>query len=305
MVTHDPDLPIRLAAFDALATLVRLHGPVLPWDEIAKGFQHGGSNVLFANRARGIFRPKAMTAGALSIKKTVPREGREARYDDQVASGAGHFEYDLQGKDINTWDNRWLHEAHRLKSPMIYFYGVAPGLYRPLWPVFVSGWDPANLRCFVSVDEGAEQAVESEEMVVLRRRYVTVEAKRRLHQDAFRALVMTAYKTRCAVCGLPRDELLDAAHILAYRDERGRPEVPNGLALCQLHHRAYDRNLVGIRPDYIVEVSASLLDTSDGPVLEHVLKDFQGSPLRLPRRRVDLPSPDYLDERYAAFRRAG
>ncbi|MGI8867651.1 MAG: HNH endonuclease [Mycobacteriales bacterium] len=54
---------------------------------------------------------------------------------------------------------------------------------------------------------------------------------------------MVAYETRCAVCRIGHRELLDAAHILPDTHPRGEPVVPNGLALCKIHHAAYDRNI--------------------------------------------------------------
>src|SRR5919197_4456221 len=48
--------------------------------------------------------------------------------------------------------------------------------------------------------------------------------------------VLRAYRERCAICRLRREELLDTAHILADGHPRGAPIVPNGLALCTLHH---------------------------------------------------------------------
>lgn len=303
MTLFDPDAGIRMAAFEQLHALVAVHGPVLPWELIAEGFTCRGEPLLFANKTRGIFRPRQMQGAALSIKTTVPRAGRDARYDDQVASDEGYFVYRFQGSDPDDWDNRLLYGAHRDRLPLIYFYGVDPGLYRPLWPVFITGWDPANLACTVAVDEGI--AIVGDDEVEIRRRYVTVEAKRRLHQDAFRAVVLRAYDTRCAICRLPRAELLEAAHILPDRDVRGRPEVPNGLALCQLHHGVYDQNLLGIRPDHVIQIAPSLLATRDGPVLEQAIKAFHGRRLEVPRRESQWPRPEYLEERFDEFRRAG
>ena len=48
-------------------------------------------------------------------------------------------------------------------------------------------------------------------------------------------------------------ELLDAAHIVPDADE-GEPVIPNGLALCKLHHAAFDRYFLGVRPDYVLQV---------------------------------------------------
>ena len=303
----DPDLAIRQAAFDHLAQLVALHGPVLPWSLLKQGFDVRGERILLGSTPRGIHRPRQMKGGALSIKTTVPKPGREARYDDQVASDDGHFVYKFQGDSPHERDNVWLAEARRLQAPLIYFYGIAPGLYRPLWPVFITGWNAPNLECFVSVGElGVQLAGEDSDLVSLRRRYQTVEAKKRLHQEAFREQVLRAYDTRCAICNLPRAELLEAAHILPDRDVRGRPEVPNGLSLCRLHHGAYDRNLLGIRPDLVVEIAPMLMEEHDGPVLEQAIKGFDQKRVQVvPRRRVLWPRREYLEERYEAFRRAG
>ncbi len=305
MPPTDPDLALRQAAFQHLEVLVALHGPVLPWSLFQQGFMFQGEQILFGSTPRGIHRPRQMKGGALSIKTTVPKPGREARYDDQIASGVGHFVYKFQGDSPRARDNLWLRDAHRLQAPLIYFYGIDPGLYRPLWPVFITGWDPANLQCCVSVDESLVQDPgEDLDVVTLRRKYQTVEAKKRLHQDGFRALVLRAYYTRCAICNLPRAELLEAAHILPDRDERGRPEVPNGLSLCRLHHGVYDRNLLGIRPDLVVEIAPKLMKEHDGPVLEQAIKGFDKKKVQVPRRRVLRPREDYLDERYELFRKA-
>lgn len=310
----DPDFSIRLSAFEHLRHLVAAHGRVLPWHLLAEPFRHGGADIRLANMPKGIFRPSAMTGGALSIKTTVPRKGKQARYDDQIASGSGHFVYRLQDGGPSARDNVLLRKSYELGAPMVYLYGIAPRLYRPLWPVFVVAWNESAGSCHVAVDDD-ESVVVGDSPVAgdvdppvyhdaeapIRRRYATITAKKRLHQDAFRVLVLRAYASRCAICGLPRDELLDAAHILPDRDERGRPEVPNGLALCQLHHRAYDRNIVGIRPDYVVEVAPRVMGDRDGPVLEHAIKGVSGRTIRLPRQSEDHPRQAFLEERFEEF----
>ncbi|MGH7627862.1 MAG: HNH endonuclease, partial [Gemmatimonadales bacterium] len=78
--------------------------------------------------------------------------------------------------------------------------------------------------------------------------------KYRLHQERFRFSVLSAYGKQCAMCRLRHVPLLDAAHIIPDREERGLPEVPNGLALCRIHHGAYDVHILGVDPDYRVHV---------------------------------------------------
>lgn len=303
----DVDWPIRLAAFGAVAALVRAHGPVLPWREIEHGFAFGNRRFLFANQTKGIFRPAGMSDAALSIKSTIPKRG-VGRYQD-LASNEG-FTYALQARGAEYHDNRLLLRAMELATPLIYFFGVEPGAYRPIFPAFVVAHNIAQATVTIVADDPSElyepgTYVSDAVMKRAVRRYSTVEVKKRLHQELFRHAVLRAYSERCAVCRLPRRELLDAAHIEPDRDVRGEPTVSNGLAMCKLHHAAFDANLLGVRPDHVIEISGALLTASDGPTLEHALKGFAGSKLSLPRRHVDWPAPDHLEARYAAFRKTG
>jgi putative restriction endonuclease len=77
--------------------------------------------------------------------------------------------------------------------------------------------------------------------------------------------------------------------------------VTNGLALCKIHHAAYDRNLLGITPDYEVRIDRELLNEIDGPTLRHGLQDMQGQELTIPKRRSERPSRESLARRFAEF----
>ncbi len=129
--------------------------------------------------------------------------------------------------------------------------------------------------------------------------------RERVHQPMFRAKVIRAYDVQCAMCRLKHAELLDAAHILPDAHDRGFPVVANGLALCKIHHAAYDANIVGIRPDLIVEVQPRVLLEVDGPMLKHGLQEMNGSIITVPRERGLRPDVERLEERYEAFRLAG
>lgn len=239
-----------------------------------------------------------------------PLLGWSVRYDD-LRSNEG-FQYRFQGTDMASRDNRRLVQGMEWDVPLIYFYGIEPGAYRPIWPVYISEAHPAELSfTVVSAAPDAELLTPGlhaadPKLLNLERRYATVQMKKRLHQAAFRQHVLRAYSQRCAVCRFPRPELLDAAHILPDRDERGRPEVSNGLSLCKLHHGAYDTDLLGIRPDGIIEIAPRLLAERDGPTLEYGLKGFAGKALSvLPEARAHQPRREYLEARYERFREAG
>ena len=127
--------------------------------------------------------------------------------------------------------------------------------------------------------------------------------RQRLHQATFREAVLAACDGRCAISGLPEPRLLDAAHIVADRDEElGQAVVPNGLPLSKVHHAAFDAHLIGIDSDYRVHVSPRLLAFNDGPMLEQGIKAMVGRLIRLPDRAVDRPDRDRLATRFKVFR---
>jgi putative restriction endonuclease len=134
----------------------------------------------------------------------------------------------------------------------------------------------------------------------IERRYAVRQTRVRLHQARFRGRVVPAYNSQCAICRLKELRLLDAAHIVGDVQELGEPTVTNGLSLCAIHHRAFDQNLVGVSPDYVVHVSRRLREDEDGPMLA-LLKGFHDVPLQVPKRPSDRPDTARLDKRFARF----
>ena len=200
-------------------------------------------------------------------------------------------------------ENAALRQAMHEQLPLVWFVGVAPGVYLPRWPVYVVGDDEAEQAFTLALDQEQASLVGPSGQVLVQREYATAITRRRLHQPLFRARVLAAYETHCAVCRLELPGLLDAAHIIGDSRDGGDPVVPNGLALCKIHHAAFDLNILGVRPDLVVEVNREVLQIHDGPMLEHGLKDRHGQKLMwLPRQRVSRPDRDRLEQRYAEFR---
>jgi putative restriction endonuclease len=138
-----------------------------------------------------------------------------------------------------------------------------------------------------------------------RRAYVTAVVRARLHQRAFRERVLRAYRRQCAFCRLRHEELLDAAHIVPDTEPAGEPVVRNGIALCTLHHAAFDRYFLGLRPDYVLEVRRDILDEHDGPTLVHALQALHGSRIIVPGQPELQPARELVELRYERFRRGG
>jgi putative restriction endonuclease len=181
------------------------------------------------------------------------------------------------------------------------------GKYVATWPVFIVRDHPEDLSFSVAVDDAAHAGHlvgvgTVSESPDIRREYVTTLARRRLHQEAFRERVIAAYQRQCALCRLRHEELLDAAHIVPDSEPEGEPVVSNGLSLCRLHHAAFDRFFVGVRPDYVIEIRPDLLTERDGPTLRHAIQALHGQRIILPRRKEQHPSVVLLANRYERFR---
>lgn len=275
-----------------------VHGEVLPRATLAEGFVLDGRRVPLLG-PQGIFKP-ALCDAPLSITTIA------GQYPDEM--GGGTLSYAYRGTDPGHVDNRGLRDAMRRQLPLVYFYRLQPGQYLAAFPVYVVGDHPERLTFDVQVDDvtpvvpaTAPINAIAEDRVAIRREYVTSVVRRRLHQQAFRARVIEAYRTRCAFCRLRHQELLDAAHITADSEVTGEPVVSNGLALCKLHHAAFDRHFLTVRPDYVIQVRQSILEGEDGPMLLHGLKGMHGTTIFIPREVTLQPDRARLEERYAAF----
>lgn len=306
MSEADLDTRVRAHAFQFLTEQTRLHGTVLPRDLLERGFDFEGRRVPLIG-PQGIFKPALLAECPISITTVPVREGQERPYDDGVGAD-GFLRYRYRGTDPAHRDNQGLRLAMARSIPLIYLYGVTPGRYMPVWPVYIVRDHPETLSFSVAVD-APYMPVQSDfrpdaKSLEARRAYVTVLTQRRLHQQSFRERVLQAYQEQCAICRLRHDELLEAAHILQDGHPKGEPIVPNGLALCALHHAAFDRNILGIRPDFVVEVRMDILREKDGPMLEHGLQGFQGTTILRPRQRELWPRTEFLAERYDEFRQA-
>lgn len=303
LTTFDHDIQLRLAAFARLDEVRRRRGGVVTAADLEEGVEFAGERVALWNRAMGIWKPAQLDA-ALSVRTTPPRPDRPAPYDDEIAHDAGWIGYKYQGTDPRFWTNVAVRRAMEEGRPLVYLYGLVPGVYEAIWPVFVVHDDPDNLTFHLAAEAAGARIVESDrsaEELAAQRAYATNTVKVRLHQARFRQLVLRAYRTTCTVCRLRRGELLDAAHIIPDRDERGRPEVPNGLCMCKIHHAAFDAGIMGIAPDHVVHVRRDVLEEIDGPMLTHGLQEVHGQAIRAPSREVWRPSADFLAERFERF----
>ncbi len=297
------DQVIRRSVFDWLTDQRAEHGEGLP-RSILESFELKGQRVPLMGPS-GIWKPAACEL-PISVS-TVTSGPYSDTYDDLTQT----LRYAYRGTDPLHRDNRGLRRAMLERVPLVYFHAVARGLYAAAYPVFVVDDDPGALFFSMQVDDlaAALTAAGSGHMIAEdegepRRAYVTATFRRRLHQVAFREWVLRAYRESCTLCRLHHVPLLDAAHITPDSDPEGEPLVSNGLALCKLHHAAFDSFFFAVRPDYTIEVRPSILTESDGPMLVVGLQQIHGQKIHLPHRAVHLPDPARLARRYEEFTRA-
>lgn len=293
----------RMKIFDWLQERVYTKGDVLSREELRKECIIEGQIVPLLG-PQGIFKPKIIDYFPISIT-TSPN----SPYTDSISDKTITYKY--RGQDPKFHENIRLKEAMKQRIPLVYFFGLVPGKYLVHVPVFISKADDINLTFTVEADAGQKSLwKELEKNQVgdpvfdeVRRRYATSEVIVRLHQRSFREKVLSAYQDHCAFCRLKHRELLDAAHIIP-DNEGGPATVNNGLALCKIHHAAFDKNILGINEDFRIEVRQDILTEVDGPMLKYGLQEFHHKKIILPSSRKLYPDKEFIINRYERFLRS-
>ncbi len=300
----DEDDRLRASAFAFLARL-SAQGAVASWHDLQR-FELEGRRIPLVGQT-GIRKVRGFEA-ALTILTTYRLRPEDRPYEDDIGID-GYPRYKWRGTEAGHADNVALRRAMELGKPLAWLEGVEPGIYLVHVPVWLVDEEPEQHQFVLALDEIMREQWRPETLLtapdlVLRREYAEAVVHRRLHQPMFRRRVLAAYGIQCALCRLRHGELLDAAHIKE-DSEGGEPVVPNGIAMCSIHHRAFDSFVLGVRPDYVIEVRRDILVEVDGPTLQHALQGVHGSDLVLPSRRSARPDPDLLEARYERFRKAG
>jgi putative restriction endonuclease len=297
----DPDLALRQEAVTRARQLIQAHHDMVPLERLREGFQFEGQRISFGSFQKGIHRARTQRGPAALTLTTSYKDPYADKFDDVETS----FTYAYRAGPIDQADNRALRAAFELQTPLVYFRAMSPGLYLVVAPMFVTADDPSTrtvvLQTGLPVQDMQPGGLISGPDV---RAYATREARYRLHQQRFKLDVMRAYRHRCAICTLRERELVQAAHILPDTDPEGIAAVVNGLALCAIHHLAFDRNLLGVDPTGVIHIADRLLREIDGPMLRTGLQGFHGARIGLPRRPDDRPDPVRLETRFERFVRA-
>jgi hypothetical protein len=175
--------------------------------------------------------------------------------------------------------------------------GLAHGSKQDLliWEEFNEDWESLALQ---SQTVMSQLHIQTEKEAALECVFAETETTRsvrvRLLQRFFREAVLSSYDYTCAMCRLKIFSLLNASHIIPWSKDKSRRANPrNGLCLCALHDRAFDRGLISIGDDNAILISSQLKVKKPCLLHQTAFESLEGKPLLLPRKFK--PDPDALE----------
>jgi putative restriction endonuclease len=314
----NPDLALRLAAIQHAQRLSRRWGDAIPASELTRGFSFEGTDVLLVAWGRGVFKPKQLSDGPLTLVSSLAPKYQDERLEGHVML------YDYAPAHSDEWANVGLKRLAELGRPVILLKQVKPKPnpeYMVFAPVAIAGFDDYARKFRLDLAAGMMDAatpVASDATSTPKRYRETLVApdprlglpiaergpiikgyretivQARIHQAYFRRDILTAYRGRCCVCSLRERPLLDAAHIIPDSSDEGVAEVQNGLSMCPTHHRAFDRDLLVVKDDYRVEVRRDRLRFIEDEATVKTLVDFDGKEILRPEDVRCWPDPALL-----------
>lgn len=171
-----------------------------------------------------------------------------------------------------------------------------------IWNEYSKDWERLAYDSEIIKAHFLNQGVESnDEMRIPVGEEREVIVRQRINQTFFRSAVLTSYNNRCGITGLASCELLEACHIVDWAtDIENRLNPSNGICLNVLFHRAYDKNYIGITPDYQVLISDRLFEENvENAKVRSFFLQYHKKTMYLPDRF--MPNKELLAMHYQQF----
>ncbi len=125
--------------------------------------------------------------------------------------------------------------------------------------------------------------------------------RQRINQKFFREAVLTAYLNQCCITGITNTSLLEACHISSWADDvKNRTNPNNGLCMTPTFHRAYDKYLMAITPDYEIVLSDEMLSGAKDETTLKYLHNLQGRHIIMPEKFS--PEQEFLAQHFEAYK---
>lgn len=179
---------------------------------------------------------------------------------------------------------------------------------RAVWDEFNTDWGELAIESEIAyaqlssddplalTDVSSERDIEAAEVSKATEAERTVRI--RLGQQFFRKVIMSSYASKCCICGMPIPELLIASHIIPWRDNASLRINPyNGLCLCALHDKGFDRGFITIGTSYEVIIGSDIASYLPTPSVYSGFKIYEG-------KMISLPDKFHPRQEYLAIHRA-
>jgi len=123
--------------------------------------------------------------------------------------------------------------------------------------------------------------------------------RQRVNQQFFRNTVLCSYLHQCCITGITNTSLLEACHISSWKDdEQNRTNPKNGLCMNVLFHRAYDKYLMAVTPEFEIIISEVMINGAMEEKYKNYLIGLQHKKIMMPEKfspDVDLLAQHYED----------
>ncbi|MGB4056558.1 MAG: HNH endonuclease signature motif containing protein [Alphaproteobacteria bacterium] len=224
------------------------------------------------------YRPKNLEDNGYIIEAI--KKSRPDYYEENKRKGEKLLHYFL--KDTGVFKGDSLTTEELIDNGIITDLGSLQGLR------FFEGEEAQRVLQLMGVfDLTAEDKIKND--AEEGRRKVLREIDSRQGQGKFKDSLMKAYGGTCAISGCSVKEVLEAAHIIPYKD-MPNDQVTNGLLLRSDLHVLFDRDLIKIDPDtYTVEIAEELVETE--------YEIFNNEKLSLPELQEYCPAQNALQFR--------
>lgn len=169
---------------------------------------------------------------------------------------------------------------------------------QPIWDEYNADKDALLFQSEQLLAELKEEPLIAEHSVITKKAELAVGkdksrlVKTRVNQSLFRQMIMSSYSSTCAISGIDIPELLFASHIIPWaKNEKERLNPSNGICLSATYDVAFDKGFIGVKPDYSIVVSKSILEHQ---TKEYYKQYFKGlDKIRLPERYE--PKKEFLE----------
>lgn len=122
--------------------------------------------------------------------------------------------------------------------------------------------------------------------------------KQRKGQAYFNRMIMANYHQRCCITGLNIPCVLQACHIVGWReDKQNRLNPENGLCMSATYHLAFDKHLFSLDEDFRIFLSTSIQDYFTVQITRDYFKNYEGKRIAMPE--TFKPNQSFLDKHRA------